>query len=91
MAAGKNAVGMCQRSGEKLPYRRLVRDGENPGLWVSPAWRDIRHEARTPPRVTERTALQHPSSDTDNTSATPVSGSLVANLFPGERYFGGGT
>ncbi len=89
-AKGKHAVGICQRSGRKLPYSQLVEDGDIPGLLVDPAWRDISHPAERPIRTKEAIALRKPAPDTDNDGTVPA-GSLADELFPGENVFGGGT
>lgn len=90
-AKGTNAVGRCQRSGDKVPYYKLVRDGYRKNLLVSPAWRDTAHPQEKPVRMTEGVALKSPSPDTDADVAAFVPGTLVAALFPGGGYFGGGT
>jgi hypothetical protein len=92
MAQGKHAWGRCQRSGDRISYRRLVSDGETPGLLVSPEWRDIKHPQESPVRATDDTHLDHPSPDLD-VEASPAgqADKLVDALFPGENVFGGGT
>ncbi len=89
-AKGKHAVAYCQRSGEKIPYRKLVSDGYTPGLLVSPEWRDTEHPQERPVRTTEGIALRQPSPDRD--VEVGDSGVSVADaLFPGQPVFGGGT
>lgn len=90
-AKGKKAVAICQRSGEKILYSKLVPDGDSPGLMVSPEWRDISHPAKRPVRTVEGVSLRRPAVDTDNDSDEPVAGSLATNLFAGQNIFGGGT
>lgn len=90
-AKGKHAVARCQRSGDKIPYNKLVEDGNTPGLKVSPEWRDEKHPAERPVRSKEGIALRRPSPDTDaDGSGTPAT-NLADELFPGENFFGGGT
>ena len=89
-AKGKHAVAICQRSGEKIPYKKLVRDGYTPGLLVSPDWRDTAHPQERPVRVAEGIALRSPSPDRDIEAGG--NGQSVADaLFPGMPVFGGGT
>lgn len=90
-AKGKNAVGICQRSGKKLPLKQLVEDGDIPGLLVDPDWRDISHPAERPIRTKEGIALRKPAPDTDNDGSGTPAPNLADTLFPNENVFGGGT
>lgn len=89
-AKGKHAVGICQRSGKKVPLSELVSDGYTPGLMVSKDWRDTAHPQERPVRVTEGIALRRPSPDLD-VEAGDTGTSLADELFPDGGYFGGGT
>ena len=90
-AKGKNAVARCQRSGDKIPYSKLVEDGYTPGLMVSPEWRDEAHPAERPIRMREGIALKRPSPDIDNDGSGTPATNLAADLFPGQPVFGGDT
>jgi hypothetical protein len=89
-AKGKYAYGRCMRSGKRIPYSQLVEDGDKPGLLVAPDERDIRHPAKTPPRIVEGIALRQPSPDIDNDSPSG-SGDQLVDAFSFDSYFGGGT
>ena len=68
-AKGKNAVGICARSGRKMRLLDMVPDGQNPGLLVDPDWRDIKHPIEKPLDVSDAEALRRPAPDTDDDSA----------------------
>lgn len=89
-ATGKYAMGICARSGRKMRLLDMVPDGQNPGLLVDPAWRDIKHPAEKPFDATDAQALRRPAPDTDDDSAG-AGGSLASTLFSGQTVFGGGT
>ena len=91
MAKGKHAYGYCQRTGDKVPYKDLVRDGDNPGLLVSKKFKDKEHPAERPPRVAENTRLRRPSPDIDDDS--PGSSTLLVDALGWDdgTYFGGET
>lgn len=91
-ARGTKAWGRCQRSGDRVPYKDLVDDGQTPNLRVSRSWRDIKQPQENPVNATDDTALFRPSPDTD-VEASPAgqTDNLVDALFPGQNYFGGGT
>lgn len=90
-AKGNRAVGICARSGRKMPLKDLVPDGQNPGLLVDPDWRDIKHETeRSPLDLADAEALRRPAPDIDDDSAG--AGDTLKNaLFPNDNVFGGGT
>ena len=90
-AKGKVAVARCQRSGDKIPYSKLVEDGYTPGLMVSPEWRDTAHPAERPVRLKEGIALRRHSPDIDDDGSGTAADNLATELFPGEPVFGGGT
>lgn len=87
-ARGANAVGICARSGRKMPLKDMVRDGEL-GLLVDPAWRDEFHPQKKPARLEEGIALRNPAPDLDDDSAG--SGQSVAAALGFTRYHGGAT
>ena len=89
-ASGRFAVGICARSGRKMPLRDMVPDGNYPGLLVDPDWRDIKHEQETPVDVSDAEALRRPAPDTGDDSGG-AGDSLATALFSGQHYFGGGT
>lgn len=90
-AKGKNAVGICARSGRKMLLKDMVPDGQNPGLLVDPDWRDIKHETeRAPLDLADAEALRRPAPDIDDDSAG-AGDTLAEALFSGQQYFGGGT
>lgn len=91
MAKGKHAYGYCQRTGDKVPYKDLVPDGDNPGLLVSKKYKDIKHPAEYPPNVAENPNLRRPSPDIDDDS--PGSSTLLVDAFGWSdgTYFGGDT
>jgi hypothetical protein len=87
----KGAVGYCQRSGDKVPLKTLVRDGYRKNLMVTPEMRDIAPEQERPVRLVEQVALLNPAPQNDIDVPPETPGPFAAVLFPGERYFGGGT
>lgn len=89
-AKGLRAVGICARSGRKMLLRDMVPDGQNPGLLVDPAWRDIKHESERPLDVSDAEALRRPAPDIDDDSAG-AGDTLAVALFTGLNYHGGGT
>lgn len=89
-AKGKHAVARCQRTGDKIPYSRLVPDQDNPGLLVDKKYVDIEHPADHPPKLAEGIALRNPSPDTDDDSASQNDNNLVTE-FGWDNYFGGDT
>lgn len=60
-ARGKHAVGQCQRSGKKVPYRDLVYDGYYPNLLVAPEWYEPAHPQEHLPAVHDPVALRKAS------------------------------
>lgn len=77
-AKGRKAWGMCQKSGLRTLHRKLVRDGDNPGLMVLPDWRDEKHpQEKLRPRP-DRQALKRPAPDLDafNASLSPWTNEL---------------
>lgn len=86
--AKKRALGICDRSGDKVPLKSLVPDGNQPGLRVRPDWRDRKNPQEKPVRVKERIAVDNPRPE--QALDSPVT-NLAETLFPGEHYFGGGT
>ncbi len=89
-ARGKNAVGICARSGRKMRLNDMVKDGET-GQLVDPSWRDIYHPAKKPVRTEEGIALRRPAPDVDDDSPGDSGVSLAEALFSGQPYFGGET
>lgn len=90
-AKGRNAVGICARSGRKMLLRDMVPDGYKPGLMVDPAWRDTKHPQERPVTTEEGIALRRPAPDVDDDSAGDSGETLAEALFPDDDYFGGGT
>lgn len=60
-ARGARAWGECARSGKRLLRRRMVEDGQYPGLLVAPDWREPKHPQETPPDVDDPIALYRPA------------------------------
>lgn len=67
-ARGKHAVGECQRSGKKLPYKDMVRDGYYPNLMVAPEWYEAPHPQEHLPAVHDPVALHRPAPENHNLS-----------------------
>ncbi len=86
----KNAVGICDRSGIKAPLRKLVPDGDKPGLMVLPEWRDVKNPQERPIRIKEHIAVTNPRPDRDVEAGDPPE-NIAEALFPDQPYFGGGT
>ncbi len=86
----KNAVGICDRSGIKAPLKKLVPDGDSPGLMVLPEWRDEKNPQERPIRIKENIAVSNPRPDRD-VEAGPATTNIAQELFPGQPYFGGDT
>lgn len=66
-ARGKKAFGICDRSGFKVPYHRLVKE-PGTGLMVDRSWSDGRwnivdHPQNFPADAGEAIALQNPRPD----------------------------
>lgn len=66
-ARGKKAYGICDRTGFKVPYRRLVKE---PGtglmvdrLWSDGRWNIVDHPQNFPSDVSEAISLQNPRPD----------------------------
>lgn len=89
-AKGKYAMGICARSGRKMPLKDMVPDGYKPGLMVDPAWRDTKHPAEKPQHLIDGVALKRPAPDVDDADLAPGSDDLVTAL-GFTSYFGGGT
>ncbi len=95
-AKGRNAVAICQRSGQKMRYQDLVEDGHVPGLLVHPEWWEPRHPQELPVDASDAVALWRPSPETDpaevdDCPASPFdlryfeSTTLAVDLVSGER------
>lgn len=66
-ASGKKSFGICDRSGFKVPYKRLVKE-PGTGLMVDKRWSDGRwnrvdHPQNFPPDVGETIGLKNPRPD----------------------------
>lgn len=95
-AKGKNAVGACQRCGDKVKLQELREDGHTPNLLVCASCYDTHHPAETPVRTDDAVALRHPAPDLDasasRTIPAPFNMVLVDALgWPAGTYNGGGT
>lgn len=91
MTRRSHATGYCQRSGDRVLLSELVHDGYRKNLLVTKEMRDIAHPQERPVSVVERLHLDDPAPQNDIDVASDVPGTLAANLFAGESYFGGGT
>lgn len=89
-ASTKNAVGICARSGRKMPLAAMVMDPRLK-LMVDPAWMDIKHPVEKPVKLADAAALRRPAPDLDDDSVGDSGVSLVTALFPHDNVFGGGT
>lgn len=71
-AKGKYAKAVCARSGFRVPYRHLVKDGYDPSLWVLRSDRDpiqpIEDKNRNRPLI-DGISLHHPQPETSTFSA----------------------
>lgn len=65
------AIAICDRCRFKVPYRRLRKDSNSPGLRVCPKCWDELDPYRLPARKTEKFNLRHPRPDT-RLGPTPV-------------------
>lgn len=90
-AKGKHAVGICNRCSAKDLLRRLVDDGQIPGLKVHPHCRDIKHEQEKRQIEEDAVILKRPAPNTEDDSATTTSGTLVSARGDAGPFFGGGT
>ena len=90
-AKGKNALGICARSGRKMLLKDMIPDPYKPGLMVDPAWADIKHPAERPIKLRDNTALKRPAPDVDDDSPGDSGQTVAEALFTGQNYFGGGT
>lgn len=89
-AKGKNAVGICGRSGRKMPLSQMVQDGQIPGMMVDPAWRDMKNPQEKSIPLGDAVTLRKPAPDVDDD--TPgATGVTLATALGGANYFGGGT
>lgn len=76
-AKGRKALAECMRSGKRLPYKDLVRDGHIDGLLVAPEWWEPKHPQEIPVRVDDPIALENPSPEISKPSGegNPMEGS----------------
>lgn len=88
-AKGKYAYGYCQRSGDKVPYKELVHDRDNPGLLVQKSWRDDKNPQDKSPRIVEGISLRRNSPDRDDD--TVGDDTLLVDALGFTSYFGGTT
>lgn len=94
-ASGKNAVGLCQRCGEKVKLNSLREDGQTHLLVCGDCY-DIKHPSETPIRTDDAIALRRPAPDLDAAASREIpvqfDEPLVDALdWPAGTYFGGGT
>lgn len=62
-ASGKNAVGICARSGRKMLLKDMVSDGQYPNMLVDPDWFEGRHPQELLPKVSDPVGLYRPAPD----------------------------
>ena len=89
-ASGKNALGRCQRCGDKVPYLEMVDDKQVPGLRVCQDCFDIKHPQEKRLNMDEGIVLKHPTPDGDDDSVGDTEEPLVEAL-GFDSYFGGST
>ncbi len=68
-AIGRNALGICARSGKKMLRRLMVYDGQYPDLLVAPDEWDPKHPQEYLPDVSDPVTLYDPTGDTDKEAA----------------------
>jgi len=68
-AIGKNALGICARSGKKMLLRNMVRDGQYPDLLVAPDEWDPKHPQEYLPDLSDPETLRDPTGDPDKEAA----------------------
>lgn len=90
-ATGKFAMGICARSGRKMPLRAMVPDPNRPGLMVDPAWADRKHPIEENIVLEDGVALRRPAPDVDDDSPGDDGQTIAQALgFDGVSYFGSG-
>jgi hypothetical protein len=89
-ARGDNALGRCERCGDKVRYSELMSDKQTPGLRVCSDCFDIKHPVEKPFRTDEGIALAKPAPDIDDDSPGDSGVDLVTALGL-TNSFGGGT
>ena len=60
---GTVAIAICGRCSMKVPYSKLVADGDKPGLRVCPECSDHMDPWRLPARMSENITLKFPRPD----------------------------
>jgi hypothetical protein len=58
-----SAIAVCSRCAMKVPYSKLVADGDKPGLRVCPECSDNMDPWRLPARMSENITLRFPRPD----------------------------
>ena len=68
-ATGRNALGICERSGKKMLRRLLVHDGQYPDMLVAPDEWDPKHPQEYLADVSDPEAIHNPTGDPDKEAA----------------------
>lgn len=71
-AIGRNAIGICERSGKKMLRRQMVYDGQYPDLLVAPEEWDPKHPQEYLPDVSDPVTIYDPTGDTDKVAANTL-------------------
>lgn len=89
-ASGKYAVAICDRCADKIPYRKLKDDGQNPSLRVCPDCWDMHHPQEYLPDTFDPVTLYKSTGDPerlvaggDLTVSTPWGTAPEGRLFYG--------
>ncbi len=68
-ARGRNALGICDRSGKKMLRRKLIPDGQYPDLLVAPDEWDPKHPQESLPPTADPETIYNPTGDPDKEAA----------------------
>jgi len=71
-AVGRNAIGICERSGKKMLRRKMVYDGQYPDLLVAPEEWDPKHPQEYLPDVGDPVTIYDPTGDPDKVAANTL-------------------